>query len=277
MSELQNDVVESEVLEVEADNTVENQDNGAELATASEAEHEVQPQVDEEAKKQEAIQKVINEKTFKAKQAEREAEELRQKLAEIEAEKQKQLAQQVQDIPPMPSEFDFDDIEQFNQAVRARDEALLRKAQFDAQQQAYFQQQELQQEQEAQAKQQKLQESLISYTQKAIELGIKQEELQVAGKTVEQYGLSDGLVLHILSDDSGALITKYLAANPQEGFELAKMNPYMAGTYLNNIKEKASALKPKTTKAPEPATRIEGGGADPEMGKYKFISGAKFE
>lgn len=268
--ELQNDSVESEAIEAAE---IENQDTGAELAPASEAEHEAQPQVDEEAKKQEAIQKVINEKTFKAKQAEREAEELRQKLAAIEAEKQKQLEQQVQVIPPMPDAFDDD----YDEKVRARDEALLRKAQFDTQQQVFLQQQQIQQQQEAQAKQQQIQQSLTRYTQKATELGVKQEELQAAANTVAQYGLSDDLVLHILADDSGPLITKHLANNPQDGFELANMSPYVAGTFLANIKQKASALKPKTTQAPEPATNLDGKGVDKELGKYQFISNAKFE
>ena len=270
MSELQNDDVI-----IEEDNApIENQeDTGAELATASEAEHEEQPQVDEEAKKQEAIQKVINEKTFKAKQAEREAQEYKAKLDAYEAEQRKQMERQVTNIPEMPDPFD----EEFDDKIRARDDALFKKAQFEAQNNHYLQQQQLQQQQEAQAKAEKLQKSMVDYSTRAQELGIKQEELQAAGNTVAQYGLSDDLVMYILSDSDGPLITKHLAANPQEGFELANMSPYGVGQFLDGIKQKASALKPKTSKAPKPATNLSGNGVDADAGKYKNLSGTKYE
>ena len=248
-------------------------DDGAELATDSEQEHEKQPEVDEEAKKQEAIQKVINEKTFKAKQAEREAQEYKAKLDAYEAEERKRAEQQATVIPEMPDPFDDD----FDEKVKARDEAILRKAAFDSQNNYYLQQQQAQQQQEAQAKAEQLQKSMISYSSKAQELGIKQEELQAAGNTVAQYGLSDDLVMYILADTDGPLITKHLAANPQEGFELASMSPYKVGQFLDGIKQKAGALKPKTTNAPKPATNLTGNGADPELGRYKNLKGAKFE
>jgi len=271
MSELQN---EDAIIE-DGNAEIENQeDTGVDLATTSEAEHEEQPQVDEEAKKrQEAINKVINEKTFKAKQAEREAQEYKAKLEAYEAEQRKQFEQQVADIPPMPDAFDDD----FDEKVRARDEALLKKAQFDAQNSYYLQQQQFQQQQEAQAKQAQIQESLTNYTKKATELGIKQEEMQAAGNTVANYGLSDDLVLHILSDPDGPLITKHLAANPVDGFNLASMSPYAVGSFLSDIKQKAGALKPKTSSAPKPATNLHGNGVDPELGKYKNLKGTKYE
>lgn len=270
MSELQND----ETI-IEEDNApIENQeDTGVDLATTSEAEHEEQPQVDEEAKKQEAIQNVINEKTFKAKQAEREAQEYKAKLDAYEAEKREQMAAQVGNIPPMPDAFDDD----YDEKVKKRDEALVAQANFNAQNQAYLQQQQFNQQQEAQAKAEKLQKSMVSYSSKATELGIKQEELQAAGNTVAQYGLSDDLVMYILADSDGPLITKHLAANPQEGFELANMSPYGVGQFLDGIKQKASALKPKTSKAPKPATNLIGNGVDAEAGKYKNLSGTKYE
>ena len=47
--------------------------------------------------------------------------------------------------------------------------------------------------------------------------------------------------------------------------------------FLNTIKQKASALKQKTSNAPKPATNLSGNGADPELGKYKYLDGATFE
>jgi len=83
--------------------------------------------------------------------------------------------------------------------------------------------------------------------------------------------------MHILADSDGPLITKHLAANPQEGYQLASMSPYQVGSFLDGIKAKASALKPKKTNAPAPAERLTGNGADPEAGKYKNLRGTKYE
>ena len=118
---------------------------------------------------------------------------------------------------------------------------------------------------------------MVSYSNKATELGIKQEELQAAANTVANYGLSDDLVMHILGDSDGPLITKHLAANAQDGYQLAAMSPFEVGSFLDGIKAKASALKPKTSNAPTPATNLQGNGVDPEAGKYKNLGGAKFE
>ena len=269
MSELQNDeaIIENDNAEIES------QDYDADLATDSEQEHEEQPEVDEEAKKQAAIQKVINEKTFKAKQAEREAQEYKAKLDAYEAKEREQAAKKYASIPDMPDYFD----DNFDEKVKARDEALLNKAIFDAQNNWHLQQQQHSQQQAAQAKAEQLQKSMASYSSKALELGIKQEELQAAGNTVAEYNLSDDLVMYILADPEGPLITKYLAANSQDGFELANMSPYSVSKFLDGIKQKAGALKRKTSNAPKPATNLQGNGVDPSLGKYKNLKGTKYE
>ena len=269
MSELQNDSVDSEVIEP----VIENQEIETDLAPVSEAEHETQPQVDEEAAKQEAINKAINKKHFEAKQAERERDEANAKVAEFQRKEREAQAAQVNNLPEWPDEFD----DNFEQKKANYIEAVRKQEAFNVQQDIYAQNQDFNQRQAAQAKQIKVQESMVSYSQKATELGIKQEELQAAANTVAKYGLSDDLVMHILADSDGPLITKHLAANPQDGYDLAGMSPYSVGQFLDGIKTKASALKPKTSSTPTPATNLQGNGVDPEAGKYKNIKGAKFE
>ena len=83
--------------------------------------------------------------------------------------------------------------------------------------------------------------------------------------------------MHILKDTDGPLITKHLAANPQDGYELASMSPFAVGQFLDGIKQKASALKPKTSNAPKPATNLQGNGVDPEAGKYRNLKGTRYE
>jgi len=270
MSELQSDSIESDLTE---QSVIENQNDGVDLATTSEAEHEEKPQVDDEVAKQEAINKAINKKHFEAKQAERERDEARAKLAELQKAEQERQAATVGNIPPAPDPFDDD----YEVKAMAREDAIRKQASFEAENQVLLQQQQRQQQEQAQAKAVAQSEAITAYAAKANELGVKQDELQAAGNTVAQYGLSDDLIMHILKDSEGPLITKHLAANPQEGFQLASMSPYAVGSFLDGIKQKASALKPKTTEAPPPAERLSGNGVDTNKGQFHHIGGAKFE
>ena len=229
-------------------------------------------QVDEVAVAQEKANKAFNTLYGKNKQGERDLEAANLKIANFEQGERERQAAAVGNIPPMPDSFDED----FDAKVKQRDEAIIAQANYNAQNNAYLQQQQFTQQQDAQAQQVKVQESMASYSQKATELGIKQEELQAAGSVVANYGLSQDLIMHILGDSDGPLITKHLAANPQDGHQLASMSPFAVGQFLDGIKTKASALKPKTSNAPSPATNLQGNGVDPEAGKYKYISGATF-
>ena len=94
---------------------------------------------------------------------------------------------------------------------------------------------------------------------------------------MSKYGLTDDLVMLILEDADGPLITQHLAANPQDGYQLAQMSPFAVGAFLTDIKQKASALKPKTSNTPEPAETLSGNGVDPEAGKYKYIEGSQID
>ena len=229
-------------------------------------------QVDEvevaKQKANEAFDKQYGEK----KQLERDLAAQSAKVAQFEQAERERQAAQVGNIPPMPDAFDDD----FDTKVKARDEAIIAQANYNAKNQSYQETQQFQQQQAAQAKQVKVQESMTNYSNKALELGIKQDELQAAANTVANYGLSDDLVMHILGDSDGPLITKHLAANPQDGYQLASMSPYTVGQFLDGIKTKASALKPKTSNTPSPATNLHGNGVDPEAGKYKNLSGTKY-
>ena len=67
------------------------------------------------------------------------------------------------------------------------------------------------------------------------------------------------------------------AAQARDGYELASMSPFAVGQFLDGIKQKASALKPKTSNAPKPATNLQGNGVDPEAGKYRNLKGTRYE
>lgn len=293
--ELQNESVDSNIETTE----IADQNTGVELATTSGSEHEQQPKVEESAEAkaaaaQIATQKVINKKTFETKQAERQRDELQGRLDTIEREKQEKLEETFKSAPNMPTlpayptsdTFDeghelevkqyHEDVATYNANMPVYHQQVQAKATFDASQASALQQQQDIQQVNVQQKALKMQESTIAYTARSNELGIKPEELQAAGNAVEQYGLSSDLVMHILSDKDGPLITKHLAANPQDGFNLASMNPYNVGSFLNEIKVKAAELKPKTTQTPEPVDQLVGAGAKLDLNKYPDSKGAKF-
>jgi hypothetical protein len=80
----------------------------------------------------------------------------------------------------------------------------------------------------------------------------------------------------ILSDPEGPLVTEYLKQNPVEALNLNAMNPVQAGMALNAIKDKARELKPKTTAAPKPPTKVETSGANIDESS-PLLQGATFE
>lgn len=268
MSELQNDDVQPEVEAA----PIADQDTGADLATASEGSHEDTTQVDEAAKKQAAIDKIIGEQTFKAKQAQRNEQAANDKLKVFEKEKAEREAAAVAIIPDVPDPYGDD----FDGKMATRDAALLAQANHNSNQAAIQQQAQHQQQQAIQQQQERVQKSAIAYDARATELGISKDELQAAGGAVLNYGLSEELAMHILSDPEGPLIIKHLAANPQEGFDLASMSPYEAEHHLSTVRAKVEALKPKTSSTPDPVDNLQGNGIDPNAGKYPNIKGTVY-
>ncbi len=267
MSELQNDEAPIEQDSIEP---IENQAIESDLAPDSEGQHEQKPV--EETVNQEAVQKAINKKHFEAQQAKRDLEAANKRIADFEAKQREVEVAKFSNIAPLPDSFDDD----YESKMQARDLQIAQKAQFDAQQAQFNNQQQFEAQQKQQQKQIDMQTKVQTYATRTKELGIGQDEMQAAGNTVAQYGLSDDLVLHILGDSDGPLITKHLAENPQEGFELASMSPYAVGSFLDGIKAKAVALKPKTTNAPAPAQKLNAG-VHAKDTQYKNIGGAKFE
>ena len=265
----QNDdvIIEEDNAVIETNDSVPHSEGGEQVQAES------IEQVDEVEVAKQKANEAFNKQYGQLKQAERERDALQAKQDEADRAERERIANSVGNIPDMPDAFDDD----YDVKVKQRDEAIVAQANYNAQNQAYLQQEQFNQQQAAYAKQEQLQKSMGDYSKKAVELGIEQNELQAAGNQVASYGLSDDLVMHILADSDGPLITKHLAANPQEGYELANMSPYSVGQFLDGIKAKASALKPKTSSTPSPATNLQGNGVDTESIRYNNIKGATFE
>ena len=276
MSELQNEAADLPEVTEQVESSAEIETQSADLATDSEAQHEQQAQdTVEKTVNQDAINAAINKKHREKMEAERKAAEYKAQVEEFQRKEQEQLAKSFESIPPIPDAFDDD----YEQKLAERDKALAAKAQYDAQQNIMQQQQQQQQYQQQIEQQRLMQESINKYEERAVkDFGISKESLNADVQTVNQLGISPELGLHVMNDDQGALITQYLAKNIDESANLFAQNPFQQAQYIENvIKPKLEALKPKQTAAPTPPTNLTGNGADKDLGKYKHLSGAKFE
>ena len=221
-------------------------------------------------KQQRIFDEAIGKKTFKLREMEREAEQLRKRLEEIE----RPVTQSRPNVPALPDPFAVSD-EEYKRQIMHREQALISAAAYDMRMQM-LQNQQAQIAQEAAQKQQEvLVEKVQSYAQRAKTLGVKAEELQAAGSIVGQFGIEDSLVQYILEDDHGPLITKYLSQNIGLLDSLRQMHPTRAAVMIaTEIKSKAAALKPKFTNAPDPIRRPQPSGVQV---KPKGPKGATFE
>lgn len=200
-------------------------------------------------------QKIIAEKAFEAREAKREKKELAERLAALE----KQNEPKEPSVPSIPDRYDFDTDEEYNQAIAKRDQALIERSQFKATEQLKAQQEQSAIKAEAEAKQKELNEKVGVYSGRAKEFNIDQAEMTQIGNVLEAYELRPDIVEAILDDESGPLIAKYLASNPQQVQALNSSTWQNGATIYGQVKESASALKPKVTSAPAPADVLKGG------------------
>lgn len=267
MSELQNDdYIEQTELESNEEVAEVEDDQPSELAPDSEPQHEENSVEPEQNFNQEAVNKVINRKHYEAQEAKRKAKELERKLAQYEAQ-----TSQAPLIPQKPDPFDDD----YDAKMVQYEQAVIAKARHDANQEVLQRQQQEQQQRQQYEQQQKLQQDLQRYVESGKKAGMSVEEMTQAGQIVDSYGVGVDLQQALIADEDGALIVKHLAANPAMAAELASMTPYQAALHLERaVRPAAKQLKPKTTSAPNPPKRLQGGDVDPELGQYKNVNGS---
>jgi len=220
---------------------------------------------------QRIFDEAVGKKVFKLREKEREAEALKRQLEEIQA----RLPQETRPVvPDLPDPFASSD-EEYRRRLQERERAISEAAAYDARQQLVYAQQQQAEQEVARQRQAALEEQVKSYAQRATTLGVKPEELQVAGNIVAQFGIDDTLVNYILQDDQGPLITKYLSQNLTELENIRSLPPTMAAVRIaTQVKAKAAALKTKVNQAPKPIQTPHGAGVAP---KPRGPQGATFE
>lgn len=197
--------------------------------------------------------------------AERRAQELEERLQSLQSEQPTQTPTDGPVIPPMPEDIWADDYEQ---KVAARDEAIKERAAWELQQRFQEQQTVQQQEAEAQAQLAELQTSVANYSQKAKDLGISSDELEIAGNTVSSQGMHNDVTRFILSMEKGPAVTVHLARNPAEMQRVSKMSPIDAAVYIaREIEPKVSRIVNRRKAPAQETGTLKGGGvAEKERG-----------
>lgn len=205
------------------------------------------------------VQKRINELTAKRYAAEREAKELRERLAQAESAKpQAPIASDVTP-PQLPEDlYDEDEMRKYHTEMVAYNQKIASQAGKSAYEQ--------QQQQLAQTKQQqKAQEMINNFAQNAISDGVSIDKLQAAETTLNQAGISPELGKYIMSDRNGGKIAEYLHDNPAIMHDVLSLDPVSAGIKIaTEVKAAALSTTPKVTGAPDPVPTITGGGVEPK-------------
>ena len=262
MSELEaTEVIDDQVV-VETEEQVDLQEEST--ADSAPAKTEAKAEVKDES---EELRKEIARRKFQEREYKRKEKELNERLKDLES---KQSPDFDGVVPSMPDPFDDD----FESKVRAREEALQRKAHGDAiamQQREAEAEAQRKREREEFEQQQKLQ---ADFKKNASDLGVDQQSLADAAQAVINYGVTPDIENAILSDANGPLMLQYLAANPLELSDLIEANPLKAGMLLAEVKSKSLSLKPKPSSAPPPPQALDGRGA-PQ--RERGPKGATFE
>lgn len=226
----------------------ENQLQAEAESAPAEASNEVKEEVVDES---EQLRKAMAEKAFKEREARRRADELEKRLKELESKDSS-----VVNVPEMPDPFDDD----YSQKMAARDEALLKKARFDAVEANRIEQQAITQRDNERKEYERLQALQSQFAENGKRLGVDSKALDEAQDALISYGVSGELATTLLNDPEGPLLVQYLAANPLDLYDITNANPLQAGLLLGKAKSKVSSLKPKPSSAPDPATVLEGRG-----------------
>ena len=236
-----------------SDEMDETQDNEIESGDSGSAPEE---KVSFNEQQQVVFNDAIGKKVASQRAAEREAQELRLELQNLKADIPQPKRPELPDAPdPMDDDFE--------QKLKIREAALEERVRFDVQQDADTKFQEQEQAKAQNEAGAKLNVVATAYAEKAKVLGISDEALKAAGNVLKTTGISNELTLHILKDDKGPAITKYLADNPVVLDSMQGMTNMQAAIFIETkVKPIAGSLK-QTTNAPHPSEILQGGGTPP--------------
>jgi hypothetical protein len=224
-------------------------------------------------RQQAEIDRIMARRTARYKSQVEEAERARQELEQrLQALEQGGSAPQTDPetgapvVPDFPDPFDA----QYEEKIKARDEALSRRARWEAEQEVR-EQQAVEQHQRQLAE---LNKKTQDFVARGKDYGLTPDDIRQAGEFINQSGgLAPELVAEILEDEAGPAIPQYLYRNPQELQKVQGMTPFKAARYIDReIRPKALRTAKRKTPPPPVATET-GAGSREERG----LAGATYE
>lgn len=252
----------------EADTEAERVEDDDSSDEATETDEEQQtPQVEFSEDQQKILNDLAAKKTKKLREAERRAEEAERKLQQFEAA---QPPQNEIVIPEIPDPYDSD----FKERLAEREAAIARKAQADYEQKVREDQKVAAAQNANKAQMEAINSQVDAYKQSALKLGITETQLQQAGSVVASVGLRQDVVLEVLKEPEGGLMTMYMAKNPGIIGALNNADSLQLGQIYGQIKAKAKQLRKRTSTAPDPVDVLKGNGVAP---KQRGPKGATYE
>lgn len=264
--------------ELQAEETFEiNDDVEGEAASPSEG-SDLAPDSGEDREEnnsaaQDSVQQAINKQHAKYREEERKRIALEEEKKQLE-ERLNALESKNEDvsIPPLPDPYD----DNYEEKVAQRDAAIMRKAAQDAKKESEQARLDAQRQEAANAEKERIDTLVEGFNKRVTTLGLDEQEVTSAIKTVADYGIQREVAELVLDDEDGPMIVKYLADNPIELDEIRRMSPVKAAMRVHtDIRQKASNLKPQASSAPDPTETFSGrGGVDSTS---PLLQGATFE
>lgn len=222
------------------------------------AKEQHQQEVNKQHKKFRDAERALN-------KAQQTADELAKKLEDIEAKSAEVI------IPDVPDPLS----DTFAEDVQKRDVAIERKAELKAQQEQTAEAKKREDEARVTREEEALKARVATFDTNMVTHGLNPAETKKAADTVISYGINTMFEDSLLEDPDGPLLVSYLADNPVELEEINSMTALQLAHRLDEIRPKASLLKPKTSDAPDPPVTVQGGGV-PET-KDWWEKGVRYE
>ena len=269
--EMQAEAIEPTEQLVETDNL----DMASESSADSGENHEAKVTFDEA--QQRVMDRVIAEKTFKTRKAERE-------LADYKAQHTQSVQPVIEQrpvVPELPDPYDVSE-DEFRQTVANRDAALVAANNYDVRQHQVQQNQVFEQQNQQNALIKQQEDLSQSYSDTAKKVGFDEARILQDAQAIQGFGgfhptAGVELAQHIMRDEQGASINAYLAKNPIELMNIQAMEPMVAYNHImSSVKTKAATMAPKPTSAPAPAGTLSGSGV-PHNDRGRFTQNATFE
>ena len=174
-------------------------------------------------------------------------------------------------VPAVPDPLS----ETYAEDVQKRDAAIQQKSELDAGIARKAEEGRQKDEARVTKDEEDLKQRIAGFDTNTVTHGLNPIEVKQAADTVIANGLSDMFSDMLLEDPDGPLLVAYLKDKPVEQDEMNRMSPLRLVTHLNEIRPKASLLKPQTSNAPNPPIVLSGGGVEELQPSWE--KGAKYE